>query len=924
MKQYYLSLLFLMSVVQPLAAQETAAAVPVHLRCEYAINPLGIDKAQPRLSWHIETPERAWYQAAYEIVVASDSVELLNGSHDLWSSGKITSGQNIGVPYNGVHLKPANNCWWKVRVWDEKGNVSAWSAIAYWKMGLLREGDWKGQWIGSDMKLTGYQRGLKALPDFDMETENSMWQRADSIRKHVRFDEEAPAVYMRREFTHRKTVKRATAYICGLGYHELYLNGQRVSDALLNPAYTDYQKRVLYNTYNVTSLVRQGQNAIGVILGNGWYNPIVPHGLRFYTADYINTPRLLFQLFLEYTDGSSAVITSDRHWKFTTKGPVRYNDILGGETYDARQEMPGWSAAGFQDTGWNQCLPVEKHQGKIVSQQLSPVTRLSYHPATGVEKTESGYRFDLGRELCGWVKIKLKGREGQRVKIQYLGAGSHTLGRYQTHYIILDGKGEKVVEPRFSYNGFRYITVEGIDYTPAVHDVVGVLVATRLEKAGTFSCSNERLNSIQDIFINTINNYIVHLPNDPTREKSGWVQDIQGGFDVNAYNFNVAGMYRKWQYDFNDIVHSNGYVPPVVPSRFDGPTINGPWWGGMIIYNTEKLYEYYQDLDIVCDSYDGMKRYLGYLQSISKDHIVEWGLGDWMEPSSEGGRPTSTPVPLTSTIAFYHFTKKMAVFAGLLHQSSDSLYFEKQALFIKKSYNRRFLNTQTGQYALGSQAAQLMSLHFGLVPDDKRELVLQKLREAIARQNGHLSTGFVATPVLLTTLCDLGLANEAYQMATKEDYPGWIDMIFNKGNTVMKESWDGGLVQMPSLAGPVGYWFFHSLAGIRTLPGTPAFKKFIIKPQPVEGLTWVSTTYQSVRGEIKSAWKKETAGFQLQIKIPANTTALVYLPATATDTILENGKIITNDSNFPVEETTSTGTVIRLGSGSYSFLVKNR
>jgi len=902
------------------------APLPVNLTCEYARNPLGIDNEFPKLSWNIRTNERNWKQSAYQIIVSSDSTGLAKDRGNIWNSGKVISNENIHIKYQGIPLKSFMNCWWKVRVWNSRGEASSWSKPAYWKMGVLSDKDWKGKWIASDLKLKDYQIGLRELPDFDMGAETGIWERADSIRKHVKIPDSAPAVYIRKQFKLKKKIKRATAYICGLGLNELYMNGKRVGKEYLNPAYTDYQKRILYNTYDVTDNVKRGVNAVGVILGNGWYNLIVPHALRYYTADYIAPPKLLMQLYIEYTDGSSTIISTDSSWKYTTNGPIVFNDILGGETYDARKEMPGWSGYGYTDSAWKNCISADPPEGMLRSQQLYPVRKLDSFPAVKIEKTDKGYRFDLGRAICGWVKIKLKGERGQKVKVYYIGAGSHTLGRYQTDCFILKGNGKEVFEPRFSYNGFQYIDVEGIDYTPSVSDVTGVLVNTDMKPIGEFSCSNEKFNEIQSILINTLYNYIIHIPNDPTREKSGWTQDIESGFDVNAYNFDVANMYIKWQHDFNDIVHKNGYVPPVVPGRFDGPTINGPWWGGMIVYNVIKLYEYYHDADIVKNSYDAMKKYVGYLTSISKDHIVEWGLGDWMEPfrADPGGRPTTTPIPLTSTIAYYYYVDNMAAFAKMLHKDTDARYFKKLAAEIKQSYNRHFLDEHNGQYAQGSQAAQLMSLHFGLVPDHERELAIQKLKESIIKRNGHLSTGFVATPVLLTTLCDLGLEKEAYAMTTKEDFPGWFDMIFKKGNSVMKENWEGGLVQMPSLAGPIGYWFYYSLAGIQPFSEMTGFKKIVIKPDYSDSLHWVSASYNSLYGKITVEWKKHDGRCSLHVGIPANTSALVYLPATDPGNVLEGNRKISAHQDIHIKEITNKNVIIRIGSGSYDFTIHSK
>ncbi|HMF73606.1 MAG TPA: family 78 glycoside hydrolase catalytic domain, partial [Flavitalea sp.] len=465
---------------------------PDRLTCEYNSKPLGIDKELPNLSWNINTEERNWNQTAYQIIVSSNAGSLAKSNGNLWNSGKVNSHENVNVKFGGRSLPSFMNCWWKVRVWNAKGEVSKWSEPAYWKMGVLNKADWKGKWIASDLVLKDYQAKLRALPDFDMESETDMWRRGDSLRKFIHPGDSAPAVYIRKEFKVSKKITRATAYVCGLGLHELYMNGDRVGDEYLNSAFTDYSKRVLYNTYDVTLYIKQENNALGVILGNGWYNPIVPHALRFYTADYIDPPKLLMQLHIEYEDGSVSVIATDNSWKYTTNGPIVYNDILSGETYDARKEMPGWSDSQYQDREWRSCKSAPAPAGILKSQRLSAIRKLETSPAIKVEKTNKGFRFDIGKEICGWVKIRLKGRKGQKITIRYLGSGGHTLGRYQTHYFILNDARPISYEPRFSYNGFRYVEVEGIDSAPPAQDVEGVLVATDLNKAGEFTCSNER------------------------------------------------------------------------------------------------------------------------------------------------------------------------------------------------------------------------------------------------------------------------------------------------------------------------------------------------------------------------------------------------------------------------------------------------
>lgn len=892
----------------------------IDLRCESFSNPLGIGVTKPRLGWNIETSTRNWMQSSYQIIVASDSIKLSQNIGDLWNSGRVKSNQNLYIEYGGNHLKSRQLCWWKVKVWDNKGFNSTWSAPQCWKMGILTPDEWRAKWICSDIQLKEYQKFLRGFTDFGMEPETEIWDWATKIRKITDTVENAPAVYLRKTFDSQKKVQSAFVSVCGLGLYKLYLNGQRIGNSYLDPAFSDYQKRVYYSTYDVTQHIQHGENSIGTILGNGWYNLIIPHALRYYAADYIAPPKLLLELNITYTDGSVKTVSSDSTWKYLTDGPIQFNCLLGGETYDANKEITGWDRNGFNDKNWKTALSADAPEGRLMPQKVYPVIKAETYPAKSIKFKDQSVVVDFGKELTGWCRMKIKGKKGEAIIIKYPGSPGHTLGRYQTCKYVFKGDKEEVYEPRFCYNGFQTVEITGLDYQPDLNDFTAQVVCTVLPVVGSFECSNEKFNRLQDIIIHTIKNYVVHIPNDPTREKAGWTQDVETAFDVTAYNFDCAAMYCKWQQDFLDIQHNNGYVPPVVPSRFDGQTINGPWWGGMIVYLPWKIYQNFADLGILEESYPAMKKQVDYLTSISDNHIIKWGLGDWMEPGSV--RPVKTPVPLTSTIAFYYFSNIVSQTAHLLGKTEDEKKYAVLAGDIKKSYNQTFLNDKTGEYALGSQASQLLSLTLRLVPADKEKIVRQALLRRIEADSMHLSTGFVATPFLLNGLTDLGYPKVAYTMATQNTYPSWFDMVFNHGNTVLKEAWDGGLVQMPSLAGPIGSWFYSSLAGIKQDPSIAGFKKIIIDPISDTGLSWAKGSYKSIQGNIISSWKRENGTFTLNVKIPANTQAKVYLPTTDIQRIYENGISVMKNKDFGSIYLENGKTIVLTGSGNYAFTIK--
>ena len=919
MKKVILTLLFLEVCFFSSIINGTPFYV-VNNKCEYAANPLGIDIKNPRLSWNIKTQQRNWMQSAYQILVASDSLKLSQNNGDVWNTGKINSSECLNIVYSGNPLISLQKYWWKVKVWDRNGEGSEWSIPACWSMSMLNSSEWEGKWIASNLELSKLQKELKALPDFGMETEGDIWKISDEIRKKTGDIKYAPAVYLRKEFESKNQVSYATASICGLGLNELYINGSKVSDELLNPAPSDYQKRIFYQSYNITRMLQNGDNTIGVILGNGWFNLVIPHSLRYYAADYISTPRLLFQLNIFYDDGTKKTIVSDNSWKFTTDGPIQFNNLLSGETYDANKEINGWNKNGYDDTNWEQALITDAPAGKLEAQHLNPVRIIDSVKAINIRATDNGYSVDLEKEITGWCRIKVKGAKGSRIIVRYPGMGTHTLGRYQTYEYILRGGNPEIFDARFSYNGIKTVEIDGLDYKPELSDITGIVVSTDFPVTGKFSCSNDVFNEMYSILLHTMRNYVVHIPNDPVREKAGWTQDVETAFDVYAYSFDCLSMYVKWQHDFLDIIHDNGYVPPVAPGRFDGQTINGPWWGGMIVYLPWKIYQHFGDKKILEDSFESMKKYIGYLHSIDSNYVVKWGLGDWLEPGSV--RPKMTPVALTSTIGFYYMTLITAKTAAILGFKNDNEYYSSLADNIKASFNQTFFNPETGEYAKYSQASQLMPLYFNLTPENKRQLVLEKLVKKIEADSNHVGTGFVATPLILTGLSDMGYVELAYSMANRRTYPGWYDMVFNHGSKIFKEDWGGGMVQMPPLGGSLGYWFYYSLAGIQSDSSAPGFRNIIIRPEIVSDLLWVKGEYQSMYGNIKSEWKREKDRFILNIEIPANTIAKIYLPTAIVGNINESGKSVIKNKDFYSIKAENEKTIIQTGSGNYSFDVK--
>lgn len=889
--------------------------VVTNLKYEHLSNSLGIDETRPRLSWTLESNQRGQKQKEYHVLVASSLDKLDKDVGDLWDSGNIESEQSVNVAYNGSALKSKNQYFWKVQIRDVNGRMSAWSNPTSWSMGILSQDEWQGHWIQSDLELFDYQKELMKLADHIMGITDSLWSRAEKIRKMTEKVKEAPAVWMRKEFTtENKKLCRATLFISGLGLYEPYLNGCKINDNLLNVSPHDFGKTVPYHVHEVTDLIEKGDNTLGVILGNGYYNPVIPSLLREYAADYINTPRLRCELQLEYEDGSSQMLLTDSTWKFTTAGPIRFNSIRSGETYDARKELGEWSVTGFDDKNWNSARIATGPQGRLVQRALPPVRLIKIIPAVEVKAQGKGYRFDIGIESTGWARIKVRGKAGQKIVITYPGAATHTLGRYQTCEYICKGEGDEYYEPRFAFNGYRYVDVYGLGYTPAVTDLVGCQIVSDLQSMGTFSCSDERINNLHEINRRTIRNYYVQVPLDPVREKVCWTQDVQSNFETAAYNYNMHGIYDKWQDDFIDAILNNGFVPTVVPSCFDGLNINGPWWGGMLIYNPWQLYNFYGDKRSLSKSYEAMKHYFAYLGSIAENNVIHWGLGDWMDIASGGnGFPKGTSVPYSSTCAYMMYADIIGQTALLLGQTSDVEYYTGRKEEIRKSINQTFFDDNRGIYDKGSQTSYILALKLNIMEASDRPRIIENFRKQVREDDNHLSTGFVGTPFLLTLLCEEGLGDLAWRIATQESYPSWYDMIYNKNNSVFKENWQGELVQMPSLAGPIGAWFYRSLGGIR--PETPGFKSVII--QPYTGtIDRVESAFNSTYGTIVSNWQKKDGILTMNIVIPANTTAKVYVPG---KNVTEGGVSARNAEGVHFYKYENGCNIFRVESGGYNF-----
>ena len=787
-----------------------------------------------------------------------------------------------------------------------------------------------------EVMSNGKNVALNAPVSSNDSVENSDWNRkrltdGEYLRANSSTGDKGPenaAIQLKKEIKVSKKVVRATAFLCGLGYSELQINGKKVGDHVLDPGFTDYSKSALYVTYDVTKLLQSGLNQLGILLGGGWFNLTTPDLFGFEKAPWSASPRARFHLEIEFSDGTSKKVVSDETWKWDT-GSITFNCVRGGETIDARPKEANWKPVAM----------VEAPKGKLVSQQHPPIrVTKTIKPVKLTEPKPGVYVFDLGTNIAGWAKLTTTGPKGTKVTLKYNEAlnpdgsvnmqhtASHTYGRFQTGECILSGEPD-VFEPRFTYHGFRYVEVSGLTEKPSLNSIVGKWVTTDPERVGDFRCSNERLNKVEDLIVRSYLNNLHGIPTDcPQREKMGWMDDGCVDMEMGFFNLDTAQFYRKWFNDMMDAQDANGHVADIVPTSGWGRTrpdgspgeMADPWWGGAIVLAPWKLYQNYGDRRVLQDGYSAMRGYVDYLASTAKDNVIGWGLGDWLDDSAGGGG-RRVPVAQTSTAAYYACATIVANSAALIGKKGDVLKYQQLADQIKVSFNQKFLNLQTGLYANDSQTAQALPLTFGLVPTTAKEQVLDQLVKSIeGPRKGHISAGMVGSLYLFHALTENNRDDLAYAMLTKEEYPGWLHMV-NSGATSLWEAWNGeGSYNHPTM-GCVGFWLYQGLAGIKPDPTGPGYKKFVIKPSVDNDLTWVKAHYDSIHGRIESSWKRTGNKLEMNITVPVNTQATVYIPSLGGEVISESGKPISLGAGIKLLPSVPGFSVFRVGSGSYRF-----
>ena len=885
MNKFFIKISLVFAMLSFVACAERGIDI-VNLRCDYMESPLGVDNPNPVLQWQLISEGTGKSQSAYRIIVSDDLSLIKRGQGDYWDSGKVLSSESI-VRYQGKKLSARMQLYWKVMVWDECDVPSEWSNIADWSMGLLCPSDWKAQWIGN-------REGI--FPDSTLTF---------------------PAPYFRKEFVVAKPIKKAMAYVCGLGFYEMYFNGERVGEQVLAPAVTNYDRRslkkllyhyddqstqrVFYNVFDVTGNLKMQNNAIGIILGNGWYNQ------RDRTVEghmWYDVPKMILQLEIEYEDGTKEMIVSDNSWK-TTTGPLLHDAIFTGEIYDARKDLGHWNRESYDDNIWESALQVRPPTGTLMFQTI-PFNKVMQIVDTHFEQlNDSLYIFTLPETVSGWCTLNVEGNSGDMIRLRFISEEGLDYGQTDTY--ILKGGDKEEWEPKFTWHTFRKVEVVSRNTKISESSLIVKSIFTDVKNTGSFECSNELFNRICQAYNRTMHaNFKGIVSSDPHRERLAYTGDGQVITESLLYSYDMTRFLRKFIDDMDDARNKvTGYVPHTAPFSGGG---GGPAWGSAYIIVPWAYFCHYGDTEILQKHYDGMKQWIGYLGTRTNDRglIVKeepngWCLGEWCTLYNHIEIPTA----LVNTAYFYHVTCIMADIAKVLGQKADAEFFRASARSIKENFNSAFYNPLTNHYWEGRQGADVFALGLGLVPDDEYEKVFSAMLGHLEQLDYHFDTGIFGTPLLLKVLTDNGRADLAYRLMNQRDFPGYSYLLDEKNSTLW-ETWDGsgdpgGCGHCHPMFGSVVAWFYHSLAGIRPDKSKPGMKHFYIAPAPVSDLSYCRASYNTLYGKIISDWHIDERGnFKLNVEIPVNTSATIVLPQWGKECAKEPIQVLSGSYSFKV------------------------
>ena len=898
---YAIVLLSVASSAQDLAVKE--------LTCDYKVNPLGIDNASPGFSWKLSGSGNSIMQTAYSLRVSTD--RRFQSGKIVWQTGKVESDQSIHLVYKGNELKSGQRYYWQVRVWDNKGRVSKWSETAWLEMGLLSESDWKAEWIEIEGDTLQY----------------------------------SPSPHFRKEFSVGKTVSTARIYVTAHGFYELHLNGKKVGDEILTPGWTTYGKRLQYQVYDVTEMLRKGDNALGAVLGDGWYRGSLAWSRNW--AIYGKTLGLFMQLRITHTDGTETIIATDKAWKAFNDGAIRMNDLYNGETYDANKKLTGWSMPGYNEERWKN-VSIGSYKFNLIASEAPPVRKIEEIKPVNIFRTPKGSLVaDMGQNMVGWIRLKVTGSKGSVITLRH----AEVMDKYGEFYIenlraakcqliyTLAGTGEEIYEPRFTFMGFRYVEITGFPGELTADNLTGVVIHTDMALTGSYESSNHLINQLQHNILWGQKGNFVDVPTDcPQRdERLGWTGDAQAFCRTAAYNMNVASFFVKWLKDVAADQRAGGEVPVVIPDVLNpqgSPTAQtSAGWGDVAVIAPLTMYQVYGDKDLLREQYPSMVAWVEYIRkSAGDDHIWNKGsvYGDWLfyhPPVNNHTEPDGHTDHDFIATAFYAYSTQLLIeTANILGRTEDAAKYRTLHEKIKNVFIDEYV-TKAGRVGTNSQTSYVLALMFGLLPEDMRAKAAKFLVNDIKSRGNRLSTGFLGTPYLCHVLSDNGYTDVAYDLLLQENYPSWLYPV-KMGATTIWERWDGqktdstfqdaGMNSFNHYAyGAIGDWMYRVSAGIEI--AKPGYKHIAIQPHPTKRLEYSKASFESSYGTISSGWERTGSKIIVRTSIPANTMATVKLPVNSVGKVTENGKSITDNRNFSNIRVEGNQLLFETGSGSYAF-----
>jgi alpha-L-rhamnosidase len=901
MKKHSFLLLMPLFIVSIASAQVSVTG----LLCENRVNPLGLDVLQPRLTWLLSSNQRNVTQSAYELQVALSP----GGKDAVWSSGKVSSGQSVHVPYGGKALQSGKRYYWKVRVWDQAGKASAWSEPANWEMGLLQPADWKAKWIG------------QGFPE-------------DPIMR--------PSPLFRKLFMVDKKVRSARAYITAHGMYEAFINGKRVGTGYLSPGWTSYNNRLQYQVYDVTDLLQSKGNVIGVQLGSGWYRSHL--AWQDQKDVYGKSLGLLMQVNITYTDGSSESVITNEGWK-SSIGTIVYSEIYNGEIQDARKGNDAWATASFNDASWSGVQVQESTSEKIIATYNEPIRKHERFTPVKIFTTPAGDKVvDFGQNLVGFVEVKVNGKAGDSIKLSH----AEVLDKWGNFYTqnlraakqqniyVLKGNGTEQFEPHFTFQGFRYVRVEGIaDVKP--ENLTAVALYSDMKPTGTFTSSNPLLNQLQHNIQWGQKGNFLDVPTDcPQRdERLGWTGDAQAFCRTAAFNMDVSSFFSKWLKDLAADQYPNGSVPFVIPNVLDRNKGTSAGWGDVSVIAPWTMYLVYGDQRILETQYPSMKAYVDYIHKTAGDSYIWKGgsvFGDWLfyksmrQTESDG----YTNPDMIATMFYAYSASLLAKAATALGKQEDAAYYRNIFEKVKEAFRKNYV-TAEGRIASDSQTGYVLALKFGLLPEDMQAKATQYLVDDIKGRDNHLSTGFLGTPYLCHVLTEHGRTDVAYDLLMQQSFPSWLYPV-KMGATTIWERWDGqkpdstfqdaGMNSFNHYAyGAIGDWMYQVVAGIDLMEADPGYRKVKIQPHIGGSLTEVAAALQTYYGLVSSHWTVKNKTLTLQIEVPGNTTAMVSIPAKSVSAVTENNIALAAVPGLKVTGMQGDRVVVEVGSGKWTFVV---